>query len=255
MGPYGPYPPSNPLSTVRNGALVIAWTLVGFLALEILDTALYVFHIGFFPYQLFSWLTICGKVVLLVGVVLMSRLPRAFGVQLAAWSAFAFTLISLLISLVNRISPGAMGYDGVQMAQWFVTTAAYGCFTPLVMVTASQTGIRWGAATNAVVASVVGIWRVGELYFILRSTDDDYYGRYAYLDPRTIVLETLLSMPAMGALAALFLELRALRDLPFQGPLPPPMAPYPGGFAPPPPMGGYGPPGPPPMGGYGPPPY
>lgn len=253
MMPYGPgfgspYMPPNPLGGVKTGAMILGGALVGFLALDLLSTLATLAHVGYGAYQMFFWIRACGYVVVLVGLVMMSRLPRAFGVQLSAWSGFGLFLVALLYSLFTHVSYSSFGFgSGMQAVVWFVYTAAWGCLVPLVMLTAQQTGIRWGAATNAVVASLVGIWRLGVLVLTVMEPDDPYgvpggrYGGVSY-----DLMFTGLMLPALGALATLYFLLREIPDGPAFGPPPPPMAPYPGGFAPPPPPmgGGYGPPPP-----------
>lgn len=243
MGPYGPgygspYMQQNPLSGVKTGAMILGGALVGFLALDLLSTLATLAHLGYGVYQMFFWIRACGYVVLLVGLVMMSRLPRAFGVQLSAWSGFACFLVALLYSLYQRVSYSGFGYgSGMQTVVWFVYTAAWGCLVPLVMLTAQQTGVRFGAATNAIVGSLVGIWRVGSLVLTVMEPDDPYGsgvgGRYGGISYD--LMFTGLLLPALGALATLYFLLREIPEGPAFGPTPPP-PPYPGGY------GGYGPP-------------
>ena len=215
--------------------MILGGALAGFLALDLLSTLATFTHVGYGAYQMFFWIRACGYVVMLVGLVMMSRLPRAFGVQLSAWSGFACFLVALLYSLFQRVSYGTFGFGtGMQAVVWFVYTAAWGSLVPLVMLTAQQTGIRFGAATNAIVASLVGIWRVGVLVVLVMAPDDPYYAPTTPYDRfRAELLETELLLPAMGALATLYFLLREIPEGPAFGP-PPPL--HPGGY------GGYGPP-------------
>lgn len=252
--PYGPYgAPRHPLLTVRNGAIVAAICLAGLLLMEVLDTTLYLAHTAFPLLKLLGWVRTMLSVGLAVGVAMMARLPRSFGAGLAGWSAFAFLVMTVLLSLWMRVSY-SFGSDGVLYGRWFLMTMAYGAFTALPMIIASETGVRWGAVTNAFTGVLVGIWRFAELWYVIKSTDDDGYGGGlggTYYSPSTsdYVMETLTTLPAIAALATLCFELRGIVALPppvGQLPPAPPLAPPPGGYAPPPPIGGWGPPGPPP---------
>ncbi|CAN5162306.1 hypothetical protein BH09MYX1_BH09MYX1_28910 [soil metagenome] len=252
--PYGPpgfgspYAPVNPIGGVKTGAMLIAGTLVGLIALDLSSRFTSFVHVGGYSiFQMYFWLRMCSLIVMMVGLVMMARLPRAFGVQLSAWSGFAFFLVALLYSIYSHVS-GSYFLGGADKISWFIHTVGYGCLPPLVMVTASQTGLRFGAATNAIVGTLVGVWRIGLLFFTLIANDDPYGYSTSPYDPQvTSVLELLLFLPAVGSLATLFFLLRQIPEQPMFGVAPPPMAPYPGGYPPPPPpWGGYGPPGPPP---------
>ncbi len=264
---YGPYGYQNPLVTVRNGAIVAASCLAAMGLIELFDTTLYLAHSGFFMLRLLGWMRILLEVGVAVGAAMMTRVPRSFGAGLAGWTCFAFITMSVLVSLWKRLTFSYGAGSGVLYGQWFLLTMAYGAFTALPMIVASQTNVRWGAATNAFAGVLVGIWRMGELYYLIKSTDDDGYGGGggygypSYYSPSTsdYVMQTLAMLPALAALATLCFELRGIASAAppaLPGAPAPPLAPPPGGFAPPPPHGGYGPPGPPPGGGgpFGPPP-
>ncbi len=256
FGPPGygpPYVPPSPLGTVRTGALLVGGTLAAFVGLFALQELVGLVHVGYSIFSMLFWVRMCGYVVLMVGLVMMSRLPRAFGAQMCAWSSFAFFTMGILFILARRLSHDLVSQDVADWVSWFIFTGAYTCLAPLMMLTASQTGIRWGAATNAVVGSLVGIWRVGVAISILMTPDEG--PTYRPHSPTFGHFETLLMLPALAAIAGLGYELREIKDPLAYGPLGPPMAPMPGGYPPPPGApGGYGPPGPPAHGGYGPPP-
>ena len=233
--------PPNLVGTVKLGAMLVFGTLTGFALLSATSELMAnLVHGAIGLWSMLFWVRICGYIVMMVGVVMMSRLPRSFGVQLSAWIAFTFFLVGFCVAVYRRVYSYSLSPTTNEWISMITFTGAYGSLVPLVMLAAQALGVRWGAATNAVVASLVGLWRTSDMVLAVAFPYDGHHPPSQHLAIGR--LETLAALPALATLATLFFELREAKDLPMFGPMPPPLAPPAGGYVPPPPHGGYGPP-------------
>ncbi|CAN5162301.1 hypothetical protein BH09MYX1_BH09MYX1_28900 [soil metagenome] len=196
---YPGFAPPDPFARVRLGAILIALGLTVDLSTDCfyaLSRWAYVGSSGIYG-ALWSAMflpELAALILIGVGAAMLTPVP-AFGAQATAWLTIAAAVVSGLLNLASRfVGLSGQSVGGALLLLGYMSL--YGCLAATGALVAKAANVRVGAASIAIVGSLVGIHALSWLLRLVVAT------------PLAFYVADVSAPPMAGALAVLFFELR-----------------------------------------------